>query len=120
VLQLVCQGADAPVAIASGGRYDALVGRFGGEPGGMGFSFEVGAIRELLGTEVTAPQRPDTTLVSFQEPSQLEAALAALQEFHQRGERAELLHQPCATRSGAEAVAIQRGCNATRWLGPTP
>ena len=120
VLQLVCQGADAPVAIASGGRYDALVGRFGGESGGMGFSFEVGAIRELLGTEVTAPHRPDTTLVSFQEPSQLEAALAALQEFHQRGERAELLHQPCATKSGAEAVAIQRGCTATRWLGPTP
>ena len=37
VLKLVCQGPVAPVAIASGGRYDALVARFGGAAGGMGF-----------------------------------------------------------------------------------
>jgi ATP phosphoribosyltransferase regulatory subunit len=32
VFRLVCQGQDAPVAIASGGRYDALVSRFGNDP----------------------------------------------------------------------------------------
>ncbi len=45
VFKLVCQGADAPVAIASGGRYDALVGRFCSDPdqaAGTGFGFRCG------------------------------------------------------------------------------
>jgi len=120
VLQLVCQGANAPVAIASGGRYDALVSRFGGEAGGLGFSFEVGAIRELLGTETTAPHATPVSLVSFQHSHQLAAALAAMRSFHQRGERAELLHQPCESRNRAENLAVQRGCSHTHWLGDNP
>ncbi|MEB3202538.1 MAG: ATP phosphoribosyltransferase regulatory subunit [Synechococcus sp.] len=117
VLQLVCQGADAPVAIASGGRYDALLARFGGEVGGLGFSFEIGAIRELLGTEASAPHRPATTLVSFQHESWLAAALTAMQELHQKGERAELMPTPCASEGDAQTLAAQRGCSASRWLG---
>jgi histidyl-tRNA synthetase len=40
VLKLVCHGPEAPVELASGGRYDALVGRFCADPSlaaGMGF-----------------------------------------------------------------------------------
>lgn len=117
VLQLVCQGPQAPVAIASGGRYDALVARFGGEPGGMGFSFEVEAVRELLGTEATAPTRQPNTLVSYAEPGQLAAALGAVEELHGRGERAELLHRPCPSAAAAEEIAAERGCGSSRWIG---
>ena len=117
VLKLVCQGAEAPLAVASGGRYDALVERFGGAAAGLGFSFDVEAIRELLGTERTAPQRPAAILVAYQRADQLAAALEELERCHRAGERAELLHQPCADAAQAEAMAGRRGCSSVRWLG---
>lgn len=119
VLKLVCRGAEAPQAIASGGRYDALVGRFGGAAAGLGFSFDVEALRDLLGTEATAPQRPTLSLVAYAGQAQLAAALEALEGLHGAGERAELLPQPCATAAAAEAIAAERGCSVARWLGPT-
>lgn len=116
VLKLVCQGPVAPVAIASGGRYDALVARFGGAAGGMGFSFDVEAIRELLGTEATAPDQAPVVLVAYAAEELLPAALDQLEALHQRGERAELLQQPCPERESAEQIARERGCNACHWV----
>ena len=117
VLKLVCRGPVAPVAIASGGRYDALVARFGGAAGGMGFSFDVEAIRELLGTEATAPEQPATLLVAYPQAALLPAALDQLEALHQRGERAELLQQACPERSEAERIAAERGCSGCHWVG---
>jgi len=116
VLKLVCQGPEAPVAIASGGRYDALVTRFGGAAAGLGFGFDVEAIRELLGTEATAPQRAATTLVAYGDARRLADALAAQEELHAQGVRAELLHQGCASEAEAQAIAAERGCASVRWL----
>ena len=116
VLKLVCQGAEAPVAIASGGRYDALVTRFGDVAAGLGFGFDVEAIRELLGTEATAPQRPAATLVAYRDATRLGAALEALEALHAKGVRAELLHQGCASEAEAQTIASERGCAATHWL----
>ena len=117
VLKLVCQGAVAPVAIASGGRYDALVARFGGAAGGMGFSFDIEAIRDLLGTESTAPQRPEITLVAYSTAAQLSNALDRLESLHRSGARAELLQTPCPSQAEAEVIASQRGCAACHWIG---
>lgn len=117
VLKLVCQGPVAPVALASGGRYDALVARFGGVAGGMGFGFDVEAIRDLLSTEATAPQRPAATLVAYGEAGQLSEALDQLEALHRRGEPAELLQSPSASREEAEAIATERGCAACHWVG---
>jgi len=116
VLKLVCQGPEAPVAIASGGRYDALVTRFGGAAAGLGFGFDVEAIRELLGTEATAPQRAATTLVAYGDATRLADALAAQEELHAEGVRAELLHQGCSSEAEAQAIAAERGCASVRWL----
>jgi ATP phosphoribosyltransferase regulatory subunit len=116
VLKLVCQGPEAPVAIASGGRYDALMTRFGGAAAGLGFGFDVEAIRELLGTEATAPQRAATTLVAYGDATRLADALAAQEELHAEGVRAELLHQGCASEAEAQAIAAERGCASVRWL----
>jgi len=116
VLKLVCQGPEAPVAIASGGRYDALVTRFGGAAAGLGFGFDVEAIRELLGTEATAPQRAATTLVAYGDATRLADALAAQEELHAEGVRAELLHQGCASEAEAQTIAAERGCASVRWL----
>ena len=117
VLKLVCQGAVAPLEIASGGRYDALVARFGGAAGGMGFSFQVEAIRELLGTDATVPQRPCISLVSYAAPELLGKALDQLEQLHAQGQRAELLQQACSSESEAAALAQERGCSACHWIG---
>jgi ATP phosphoribosyltransferase regulatory subunit len=116
VLKLVCQGPEAPVEIASGGRYDALVGRFGGPAAGLGFGFQVEAIRELLGTDSTAPARPAPTLVAYRDATLLAGALDRLEALHRQGQRAELLNRPCASAAEAEAVAAERGCGAALWL----
>ena len=117
VLKLVCQGLDAPVEIASGGRYDALVERFGGDASGLGFSFDLEAIQSLLGTENTAPSRPELTLISFKDITQLPEAFSAQAEQHQQGHSCLLLHQPCSTEAEARAQADARGCTGLIWLG---
>jgi ATP phosphoribosyltransferase regulatory subunit len=116
VLKLVCRGPEAPVALASGGRYDALVGRFGGTAAGLGFSFDVEAIRELLGTDTTAPKRAATVLVAYRDATALSRALDAVEQLHASGDRAELLHQPCSSAAEAGSIAAERGCARAHWL----
>ena len=121
VLKLVCQGRHVPVAIASGGRYDALVGRFSTAdsrrslpPAGVGFGFDVEQVRELV--QPAAEERAPL-LVAFDTSDQLTAAIDALEELHQQGSSAELLGRPVQDRQQAEAIAIERGCGAVHWLG---
>jgi ATP phosphoribosyltransferase regulatory subunit len=118
VLKLVCQGGDAPVAIASGGRYDALVGRFSaaaqqGQAAGVGFGFDVEAVRELLHVQ-PAPEAP--VLVAYGDASQLAAAIDQMEQLHGQAIAAELLSSPAASRQEAEAVGARRGCSRTIWL----
>ena len=121
VLKLVCQGSDVPVSIASGGRYDALVGRFSTPaslrsmaPAGVGFGFDVENLRELL---QVSDQGQATLLVAYQRPEQLTDALAALEQLHAAEQPAELLGQAVNGRGEAEALATQRGCSGVHWLG---
>lgn len=120
VLKLVCQGSAVPIAVASGGRYDALVGRFSTSaslrcmaPAGVGFGFDVENLRDLLeiGNEGQAP-----VLVAYNRPEQLAAALAEQERLHAAGHPAELLGQPVSNQAEAEAVASQRGCSGALWL----
>jgi ATP phosphoribosyltransferase regulatory subunit len=119
VLKLVCQGSEAPVAIASGGRYDALVARFCADPGlaaGTGFGFAVEAVRELLGSAAPRRDAPAPWLVAWAEPGVPAAALARLAELHGRGEAAELCSEACASAAEADAIAAARGCRGAIWL----
>lgn len=127
VLKLVCQGSDAPVEIASGGRYDALVGRFqaAADPGsrgdasrasGVGFGFDIEAVRELPGLAENTRNEQPRHLVAFTAATGLAAALDALEQLHRDGAVAELHGQPLADRSAAEAVAAERGCSQLTFL----
>ncbi|MBD2549780.1 ATP phosphoribosyltransferase regulatory subunit [Microcystis elabens FACHB-917] len=122
VFKLVCQGADAPVAIASGGRYDGLVGRFCGDTAqaaGTGFGFDVEAIRDLLEPASNAPAEaaaPGPWLVASATAAGLGAALQRMTELHRRREAAELCTQPCADQAVAERLAAERGCRGALWL----
>jgi ATP phosphoribosyltransferase regulatory subunit len=127
VLKLVCQGSDAPVAIASGGRYDALVGRFQASvdpsrPGatglasGVGFGFDIEAVRELPGLADKGQQTPQRHLVAYTPGAGLAAALDALERHHRAGRVAELHGQPIHDRTRAEDIARERGCSSVTFL----
>ncbi len=119
VLKLVCLGAEAPVEIASGGRYDALVGRFGAEvseAAGVGFGFSIEDIRDLLLRPGARDPASRPVLVAYSQRSSLAVALEALACRHRHGQNAELLPDACAGREEAEAAAQRRGCSALEWL----
>jgi ATP phosphoribosyltransferase regulatory subunit len=118
VFRLVCQGLDAPVAIATGGRYDALVGRFGADAdqaAGTGFGFAIEAIRELL--EAGEPPAPQGAWLVAPAPG-VDPALALSHQarLHQQGEAAELCLIRCASEMDAETIAAERGCRGTVWV----
>jgi ATP phosphoribosyltransferase regulatory subunit len=120
VFKVVCQGREAPVAIASGGRYDRLVARFcgaGAAAAGTGFGFSIDALQELLAAEGATPAATGAWLVAAAEASQLPAALTRMAELHGQGEAAELCGQPCATEEDARERAAERGCRGAIWLG---
>lgn len=119
VFKLVCRGSDAPVAIASGGRYDGLVARFCSDnavAAGSGFAFDVEAIRELLSQQRPAVERGGPWLVAAAGPQQLAAQLQKLADLHAAGEAAELWPTACASQQQAEAIASERGCRGAIWL----
>jgi len=122
VLKLVCQGDGVPVAVASGGRYDGLVGRFSTPQSlltmpaaGVGFGFDVEQLRELLqgNRHDAAPQ-----LVAYGRKEQRQAAMQAAQALHAQGRAAEVHSQPLASKAEAEALAAMRGCSSLVWLAP--
>jgi ATP phosphoribosyltransferase regulatory subunit len=119
VLKLVCQGANGPVEIASGGRYDALVGRFVAAPGqaaGVGFGFDVEAVRELVGLPAHTSSAPQPVLVAYGGEGALAAALDALESLHGRGQCAELLGHPVPSQAEADRLAAERGCSRAAWI----
>jgi len=119
VFKVVCQGREAPVAIASGGRYDRLVARFcgdGAEAAGTGFGFSIDSLQELLAAEPPSPIAPGPWLVATVDGQRLPEALARMAELHGQGEPAELCGQACATEEEARMRASERGCRGAIWL----
>ena len=120
VFKLVCQGEAAPVEIASGGRYDGLVGRFSLDPAaaaGVGFGFRIEEIRDLLDSGEGPGPSQGPLLLAYGQASQLPAALERLEALHRSGLAAELLPDPCADAQQAEDLAQTRGNQAVEWLG---
>ena len=119
VFKVVCQGREAPVAIASGGRYDRLVARFCGanaEAAGTGFGFSIAALQELLAGESPSGGDSGGWLVASVDAEGLPAALQRIAALHAQGEAAQLCGQPCATEEDAQRLAAERGCRGAIWL----
>jgi ATP phosphoribosyltransferase regulatory subunit len=120
VVRLVCQGPNAPVPVASGGRYNGLVGRFcndQGQAAGVGFGFAVAALRDVLGGQGAGGERAAApTLVAFARATLLGRALDELEALHRSGQPAELLGTAVESQEVAEAIAAERGCSRALWL----
>ncbi|MFM7640270.1 MAG: ATP phosphoribosyltransferase regulatory subunit [Cyanobium sp.] len=119
VFKLVCQGEEAPVAIASGGRYDRLVGRFcdaAALAAGTGFGFSIPALQELFAAEAASSSRVGPWLVAAADAQLLPTALARMATLHGEGEAAELCPRACANEDEAQRRAAERGCRGVIWL----
>ena len=120
VLQLVCQGSSAPVVIARGGRYDALVQRLGDkgtDATGMGFSYCVDHIRNLPGDTAKAADEESSALICFSNQQSLEQALSHQASLHAADRVSLLDHRPCQNRDEAERRLAQSGCQTLEWIG---
>jgi ATP phosphoribosyltransferase regulatory subunit len=123
VFKLVCQGQEAPVAIASGGRYDRLMARFCDDLSlacGTGFGFSIAALQDLLSAEAPTAPHGGPWLVASSDARALPAALERMAALHAQGESAELCSQPCGSEEQARARAIERGCRGVIWVSPHP
>ncbi|KZR71723.1 ATP phosphoribosyltransferase regulatory subunit [Prochlorococcus marinus str. MIT 1318] len=119
VFQLVCQSDAAPVVIARGGRYDNLVARCGAkglQAAGVGFSFAIDDIRELLTKEIKASDAVESTLVAYGEQATLEHALKRQHHWHKQGQRAVVELEACRDREDAFSRLSDRGCSTLDWL----
>ncbi|MEB3261241.1 MAG: ATP phosphoribosyltransferase regulatory subunit [Cyanobacteriota bacterium] len=120
VFKVVCQGREAPVAIATGGRYDRLVSRFcgaGAVAAGTGFGFAIDALQELFAADSPSSREAAPWLVAVAALDQLPAALERMTELHQGGEAAEVCGQACGSEAEARQRAAERGCCGAIWLG---
>jgi ATP phosphoribosyltransferase regulatory subunit len=123
VFKLVCQGQEAPVAIASGGRYDRLVARFCDDPSlacGTGFGFSIAALQDLLSAEAPPESSAGPWLVACSAAGMLPAALERMAALHAQGDSAELCSKPCASEAEADSRAMERGCRGVIWVSTAP
>ncbi len=119
VFQLICQGHSAPMVIAKGGRYDALLSRFGAEDdvsAGVGFSFSVDQLRELIVDFRSSMECQETTLIAYGATEDLEIALKRQHELHQQGKRAIIELKSCEDPQEASKLMKSRNCTNVEWL----
>ena len=121
MVKLVCQGADAPVAIASGGRYDALVQRFspeGAAASGVDSALPLRRCANCWSKPINCPRQDgELVLVAYSQPSGLHPALNCWSSCTRSGQSAELWPEPCANQEEAQRIATQRGGATVRWVG---
>ncbi len=120
VFQLVCEGKSSPIVLASGGRYDQLVERCGGDISnsyGVGFSFSIDDIRELLPERNVSNQYPQKLLIAFDQNNSLEKALLRQTSCHLKGEKAIVELEPCKNENEATQLIALRGCTDLIWIG---
>ncbi|WP_320667734.1 ATP phosphoribosyltransferase regulatory subunit [Prochlorococcus sp. MIT 1307] len=117
--QLICKGSSAPVVIARGGRYDGLVKHFAhreGDETGLGFSFEIDKIRELLIESKLTELSTEKILITYSNRKRLEDALKRQSYWHNKGQVAEVELEPFNTEQEAILVSKQRACSQMEWL----
>nr|AUG32177.1 histidyl-tRNA synthetase [Paulinella longichromatophora] len=119
VFQIVCKGNVAPVVIANGGRYDGLVKQFGAPPkdaAGIGFSFAIEEIRELISADDNGSIPPGPILIAYSKKVNIEDAFEYQRKLHAQGLAAEINLNACESRQEAKSIAEDRDAVSMEWL----
>ena len=121
VFQLVCQAESNSITIARGGRYDELVDKFdinGKLPYGIGFSFAIDNIREIL-TKTTKYKnniKNRGTLIAYSNESNLEKAIEIQSKLHIEDKIAIIELDKCNNLESAREKMKIRNCDDIIWL----
>lgn len=119
LFQLVCFTESCPVVIARGGRYDEIVRRFSKNKNnsyGVGFSFAIDKIRELLNDRTLTNKNRSKTLVAFGGSKKLEDALEKQKFLHDQGKVAIVEFKHCQTIDQAYNLQKLRRCDNLLWV----
>jgi len=119
IFQLICKGNSAPVVIASGGRYDELVKHFGAKGDnatGLGFSFAIDKIRELLIGYKANGDEVDKIIIAYSKKNILEEALKRQRYWHKQHKVASVELEPFENKEAALVVSKLRGCTKLEWI----
>ena len=119
VFQLICEGSSSPVVIARGGRYDDLVEHFGAsgdDCAGLGFSFAIDKIRELLIDSIKNNESNQKIMIAYSKNSRLEDALKSQSYWHEKGFIAQVELKPFDKKEDADRLSMERGFNKLEWL----
>lgn len=117
--QLVCKGKSAPDVIARGGRYDELVRHFGARESnaaGLGFSFAIDKIRELVNDKYDDQLYQSKILITYSENTNIENALLRQSHWHKQGKVAQVELKPFINKSEALLYSQERGYSDFEWL----
>ena len=119
IFQLICKSLNNQVVIAKGGRYDKIASLFYSkeeESSGVGFSFSVDNIRELMNEKDIFQEQQDKILIAFSLNSNIGNALDKQREFHSIGRVAIIELNPCQNKSIATDLLKTRKCSKLVWL----
>ena len=119
IFQLTCKKPNNHVVIAKGGRYDKIVSIFSSDNennSGVGFSFSIDNIRELINDLNLSPNYTERVLIAYSKKNSLDKALQKQREFHRNGLIALLELEPCNDKTKALELLEIRNCDNLEWL----
>ena len=119
VFQLICKGISAPVVISRGGRYDDLVQHFGArgtQAAGLGFSFAIDRIRELLIESIDEDALNQKIIITYSKDSNIEEALKRQNYWHKKGQIAQVELEPYENEQKANLLKEEINATKVEWL----
>ena len=119
VFQLICKSSTNNVVIARGGRYDKIVSIFSKEyenNAGVGFSYAIDKIRELINESQFIKSIEKRTLVAYKENSSFDKALAMQRKYHKNNSICLVELTDCASQEKAIKLLEKRNCNELEWI----
>ncbi len=119
VFQLICKNENNNIVIAKGGRYDKIVKIFSEnkeEAAGLGFTFNIDKIRELLNEDNIIDEQIEKVLIVFPSLTNFKDALIAQSKIHDENKVAIIELEPCENKEKAIEILKLRGCNRLEWI----
>ena len=116
---LISSTSSAPIVIAKGGRYDDLVRKFSSSDQncyGIGFSFSIDKLRELITTNQESNIKNKKVLVAYKQRSNLNKALKHQQSWHTKGVISVISHVPFETERGTNQLLKTNRCTNIEWI----
>ena len=119
VFELVFETNHSHVVISRGGRYDEIVQRFSNDSKysfGLGFSFAIDKIRELVPEQSNVANLSPRILVAYGTNKSIEDALKKQSQLHKQNYVAILVNEQCESKEKAIQILKDMNCTDLEWI----